>query len=116
MGRPSPSKIAPFHGGSGSHLIGPTRVPNGQPNGILVGSAVLAGSLVRPIDRRTDHATRSVTIGRIYVRITAMRPNNNKLMTIYNSLHPRANVDRWYVPRKEGGRGLANFQDSVSMH
>jgi len=25
----------------------------------------------------TDHATRSVTIGRIYVRSTAMRPNNN---------------------------------------
>jgi len=27
-------------------------------------------------DRPTDHATRSVTIGRIYVRSTPMRPNN----------------------------------------
>jgi len=27
-------------------------------------------------DRPTDHATRSVPIGRIYVRSTAMRPNN----------------------------------------
>jgi len=27
-------------------------------------------------DRPTDHATRSVTIGRIYVRSTAMWPNN----------------------------------------
>jgi len=27
------------------------------------------------IDRPTDHATRSVRIGRIYVRSTAMRPN-----------------------------------------
>ena len=34
--------------------------------GILIGAAVLAGP--------TDHATRSVTIGRIYVRTTAMQP------------------------------------------
>jgi len=31
----------------------------------------------RQTDRQTDHATRSVTIGRIYVRSTAMQPNNN---------------------------------------
>jgi len=31
----------------------------------------------RPTDRPTDYATPSVTIGRIYVRTTAMRPNNN---------------------------------------
>jgi len=30
----------------------------------------------RQTDRPTDHATRSVTVGRIYVRSTAMRPNN----------------------------------------
>jgi len=29
-------------------------------------------------DRLTDHATRSVTIGRIYVRSTAMRPNKSQ--------------------------------------
>jgi len=28
-------------------------------------------------DRQRDHATRSVTIGRIYVRRTAVQPNNN---------------------------------------
>jgi len=31
----------------------------------------------RQTDRQTDHATRFVTTGRIYGRITAMRPNNN---------------------------------------
>ena len=36
-------------------------------------SAVFAG-LTSMTDRPTDHATRSVTIGRIYVRSTAMRP------------------------------------------
>jgi len=36
----------------------------------------LQGSLVWQTDRPTDHATRSIRIGRIYVRSTAMRPNN----------------------------------------
>jgi len=29
-------------------------------------------------DRPTDHTTRVVTVGRIYVRSIAMRPNNNE--------------------------------------
>ena len=34
-------------------------------------------------------------------------------MTIYKALHPRDNVDRQYVSRKEGGRGLPSIEDSV---
>jgi len=72
-----PLKIVPSHGGSGTPsntwFPGPTRVRN--PNGISIGSAVFAG-LTSVTDRPTDHATRSITIGRIYVRSTAMRPNN----------------------------------------
>ena len=34
-------------------------------------------------------------------------------MTIHKALHPRNDVDRLYVPIKEGGRGLASFEDSV---
>ena len=34
-------------------------------------------------------------------------------MTIHEALHPREDVDRLYVSRKEGGRGLANIKDSV---
>ena len=55
----------------------PWAQPSPQPKQHL-----LQGSLVwqtdRQIDRPTEHATRSVTIGRIYVHSTAMRPNNNK--------------------------------------
>ena len=81
MGRPAPFpsllKIAPSHGGSGPHLIhdslGPPEFLN--PNGISIGSAVFVG-LTSVTDRSTDHATWSVTTGRIYVRSTAMRPTN----------------------------------------
>ena len=57
---------------------GPTRGFN--PNGISIGSAVFAG-LTIVTDRQTDHASRSVTIGRICVRSTAMRLNNNNSQT-----------------------------------
>ena len=36
-----------------------------------------------------------------------------KLITMHKVLHPRDNIDRLYVSRKEGGRGLASIEDSV---
>ena len=35
-------------------------------------------------------------------------------MTMHKALHPRDDVDRLYVSRKEGGRGLASIEDSVN--
>ena len=37
---------------------------------------------------------------------------------MHKTLHSRDDVDRLYVPRKEGGRGLASIEDSVdaSIH
>ena len=34
-------------------------------------------------------------------------------MTMHEELHARDDVDRLYVSRKEGGRGLASIEDSV---
>ena len=34
-------------------------------------------------------------------------------MTMHKALHPKDDVDRLYVPRKEGGRGLTSIEDSV---
>ena len=42
-----------------------------------------------------------------------MDQRTRKLMTMHKALHPRDDVDRLYVPRKEGGRGLASIEDSV---
>ena len=36
-----------------------------------------------------------------------------KLMITHKALHPRDDVVRLYVSRKEGGRGLASIEDSV---
>ena len=42
-----------------------------------------------------------------------MDQTTRKLMTMHKALHPRDDVDRLYVPRNEGGRGLASIEDSV---
>ena len=42
-----------------------------------------------------------------------MDQRTRKLMTMHKALHPRDDVDRLYVSRKEGRRGLASIEDSV---
>ena len=38
-----------------------------------------------------------------------------KLFTIYGALHRKSDVDRLYIPRKEGGRGLISIEDCVQL-
>ena len=38
-----------------------------------------------------------------------------KLFTMYGALHPKSDVDRLYIPRKEGGRGLISTEDCVEL-
>ena len=45
--------------------------------------------------------------------IKQMHQRTRKLMIMHKALHPRDDVDRLYVSRKEGGRGLASIEDSV---
>ena len=42
-----------------------------------------------------------------------MDQRTRKLMTMHKALDPKDDVDRLYVSRKEGGRGLACIEDSV---
>ena len=42
-----------------------------------------------------------------------MNQRTRKLMTMRKALHPRDDVDRLYVSRKEGGSGLASIEDTV---
>ena len=42
-----------------------------------------------------------------------MDQRTRKLMNMHKALHPRDNVDRLYVSRKEGGRELASIKDTI---
>ena len=37
------------------------------------------------------------------------------MFTIYEALHPKSDVDRLYIFRKEGGRGLISIEDCVEL-
>ena len=42
-----------------------------------------------------------------------MDQRTRTLMTMHKALHPRHDVDRLYVSRKERGRGLVSIENSV---
>ena len=37
------------------------------------------------------------------------------LLTIHGALHPRSNVSRLYLPRREGGRGIISVKDAINI-
>ena len=37
------------------------------------------------------------------------------MFTIYGALHPKSDVDRLYIPRKEGRRGLISIEDCFEL-
>ena len=49
--------------------------------------------------------------------LLSINDNNNKksrkTMTMYGGLHPKSDVDRLYMKRKEGGRGLIGVERCV---
>ena len=47
--------------------------------------------------------------------LQAIDRNTRKLFTIYGALHPKSDVDRLYIPRKERGRGLISIDDCVEL-
>ena len=42
-----------------------------------------------------------------------MDQRTRKLMMMHKDLHPRSDVGRLYVSKKEGGRGFTNIQDAL---
>ena len=47
--------------------------------------------------------------------LQAINRKTRKLFTIYGGLHPKSDVDRLYVPRKDGRRGLIAIGDCVEL-
>ena len=47
--------------------------------------------------------------------LQAIDRKTRKLFTIYGVLHPKSDIDRLYIPRKEGGRGLISTKYCVEL-
>ena len=44
----------------------------------------------------------------------ALDRKTRKLFTIHRALHPRSDVDRLYLPREDGGRGMASIEECIN--
>ena len=47
--------------------------------------------------------------------LEAIDRKTRKLLPIYGASHPESDVDRLYIPQKEGGRGLISIKDCVEL-
>ena len=76
-----------------------------------------SGNLVRGVN------TWAVSLLRYSAAFVSWRKNElqaidrktRKFFTIYGALHPKPDVDRLYIPRKEGGSGLISIEDCAEL-
>ena len=47
------------------------------------------------------------------IELKQIDQRTRKILTMHKALHPSDDVDRLYVSRKEGGRGLASIEDTI---
>ena len=47
--------------------------------------------------------------------LQAIDKKTRKFFTIYGALHPKSDVDRLYIPGKEGGRDLISTEDCAEL-
>ena len=54
-------------------------------------------------------------ISRKKCELQAINRKTRNLFTLYRGLHPKSDVDRLCIPRKDGGRGLIASEDSLEL-
>ena len=80
-------------------------------------SKVNVGNLVRGVNTWAGSLLRysAAFVSWRKSELQAMDRKTRKLFTIYGALHPKSDVDRLYIPRKERGRGLISIEDCVDL-
>ena len=80
-------------------------------------SKLNGGNLVRGINTQVVSLLRYLTafVSWRESKLQAIDRKTRRLFTIYRALHPKSDVDRLYIPRKEGGRRLISIEDSAEL-
>ena len=80
-------------------------------------SKLNGGNLVRGVNACTVSLLRysATFVSWRKSELEAIDRKTRKLFTIYRALHPKSDVDRLYIPRKEGGRGFISIKDCVEL-
>ena len=83
----------------------------------ILKSKLNSGNVVRAINSR---AVAFIRYGAGLIKWTKDELKNidrktRKTMTMHRALHPQADVDRLYLPRNKGGRGMISVEDCVEI-
>ena len=80
-------------------------------------SKLNSGNLIRAINTWAVSLVRysAAFIGWTHTELEGLDRKTRKLMTMHGALHPRSDIDRLYLPRSEGGRGLIGIEDTVTV-
>ena len=80
-------------------------------------SKVNGGNLVHGVNTWAVSLLRysAAFISRRISELQAIDRRPRKFFTIHGALHPKSDVDRLYIPRKEGGRGIISIEDCVEL-
>ena len=80
-------------------------------------SKLNGGNLVRGVNTWAVYLLRYSTafVSWRKSELQAIYRKTRKLFTIYRALYPKTDVDRLYIPKKEGGRGLISIEDCVDL-
>ncbi|XP_077972208.1 uncharacterized protein LOC144427222 [Styela clava] len=81
----------------------------------ILKSKLNGGNIIKAINIRAVSVIRysAVFIGWSKNNLEKLDRKSRKLLTMYGMLHPRGDVDRLYLPRQMGGRGLMSVEDCV---
>ena len=80
-------------------------------------SKLNSSNTVKAINSRTVPAVRygAGIIDWSKNELQAMDHKTRKLMTIYRGIHQQADIDRLYLKRSEGGRGMLSIKENVNV-
>ena len=80
-------------------------------------SKLNGGNLVRGVNTWAVYLLRysAVFVSWRKSELQAIDRKTRKLFTIYRALYPKSDVDRLYIPRIGGGRGLISIEDCVEL-
>ena len=80
-------------------------------------SKLNGGNIISAINSRAVSIVRygASIIGWTNAELQALDRRTRKMLTMYGAHHPKADVDRMYLRRAKGGRGLIGVEDCVRI-
>ena len=83
----------------------------------ILKSSLNAGNIIQAINSRAVSVIRygAGIIEWTKLELQKMDRKTRRLLTIYRSMYPQADVDRLYWKRAEGGKGLQSVEETVHL-